>query len=76
MYVGMKIRIQRENRLVSNFRLLKNLFSLDDGRRHVAIVLYQIQLKERLKNVSLCNVLKITSMADSETDKEDVYISL
>lgn len=72
----MKIRIQRENRLVSNFRLLKNLFSLDDGRRHVAIVLYQIQLKERLKNVSLCNVLKITSMADSETDKEDVYISL
>lgn len=74
--MGMKIRIQRENRLVSNFRLLKNLFSLDDGRRHVAIVLYQIQLKERLKNVSLCNVLKITSMADSETDKEDVYISL
>lgn len=72
----MKIRIQRENRLASNFRLLKNLFSPDGGRRHVAIVLYQIQLKERLKNVSLCRVLKITSMADSETDKEDVYISL
>ena len=72
----MKIRIQRENRLVSNFRLLKNLFSLDDGRCHVARVLYQMQLKKRFKNVSICSVLKITSMADSETDKGDVYISL
>lgn len=49
IHVWMKLRIQRGKRLGSNFRLLQNLFSLDDGRCHMATVVYWVQLGECFK---------------------------